>query len=150
MLDGRIIAALAADAGSTAWPAADEVPANCDVMAEARSLGSKAVICCWIAVIVAWACDATVDPLAPDPEPGTLNAIAGIAPIVAGCTGAVPVIVEGAPPANCAVIADATLLGSNAVICCWIAVIVGWANDDAGVDGANDDRGADAALEAIE
>ena len=140
-LDGKINAALPADVGSVAWPVAAEAPANCDVMAEARSLGSKAVICCWIAEIVGWARDATVDPLAPDPEPGRLNVIAGIAPIVEGCTGALPVVVEDPAPANCAVIAEARLLGSKAVICCWIAVIVGWANDDAGVD---------AALEAIE
>ena len=146
-LDGRINAALAADAGSTAWP---EAPANCDVMAEARPLGSKAVICCWIAVIVDWAWDATMDTLALDPDPGGLNAIAGIAPIVDGCTGALPVVVEDEPPANCAVIADATLLGNNAVICCWIAVIVDWANDDAGVSWTDDDAGVGAALEAIE
>ena len=85
-------------------------------------------------MIVDCAWDATADPLALDAEPGRLNAIAGIAPIVEGCTGALPAVAEGGPPANCAVIADATLPGSSAVICCWIALITGWASDDAALE----------------
>ena len=137
-LDGRINAALAAaGVGRAAWPAAGEAPANCDVMAEARSPGSRAVICCWIAAIAGWAREAPADALPSDPEPDEPNVIAGIAPTVEGCTDTLP---AGAP-ANWDVMAEARLLGSNAVICCWMALIVGWANDDMGVD---------AALEAIE
>ena len=106
--------------GSTAELEAGGAPANCDVMAEARSLGSNAVICAWIALIVGWASDAPVD--AADPE---LNAIAGDAPTVDGSTGA---------PANCDVITEARPLGNKAVICAWIASMVGWASDGPGID----------------
>ena len=63
-------------------------------MAEARPLGSRAMICCWIAVIVDWAGEVDPDALAADPEPGRLNAITGIAPTVAGSPGPLP---AGAP-----------------------------------------------------
>ena len=57
-LNGRINAALAAaGVGKAAWPVAGEAPASCDVMADARSPGSRAVTCCWIAAIVGWAND---------------------------------------------------------------------------------------------
>lgn len=121
-LDGRIKAALAAaGVGRAAWPAAVEAPANCDVMAEARLPGSKAVICCSIAVIVGWARDAPTAALASDPKLDEPNDMAGIAPIVEDCTGAL----SAGAPANWDVMADARLLGSIAVICCWIAAIVG-------------------------